>query len=132
MKAEFYPPVNFPVIGTLTITGKFTGPKKLNPYFIEVFFRSVAGQMQIKRHITGATGQLHLYPRDVADFWIPILDIQEQQQFENLIQEARRRKEHAHLLLNAAKRAVEIAIETDEATVLEYLKATNEKNLPPP
>ena len=106
--------------------------KELNPYFIAAFFRSIAGQMQIERHITGATGQLHLYPRDVADFWIPVLDIQEQQLLERLMQESRQQKQHARTFLNAAQRAVEIAIETDEVAALAFLNVIDERNSPSP
>lgn len=93
----------------------------LNPYYIAAFLRSTAGQMQIERHITGATGQLHLYPRDVANFWIPVLPVAEQKHYELLTKQSHALKARANCLLDAAKRAVEIAIEDSEAAALAYL-----------
>jgi type I restriction enzyme M protein len=81
--------------------------------------------MQIERHITGATGQLHLYPRDVANFWIPVLPETEQVRCETLAKQSRALKGRAIRLLDAAKRAVEIAIEDSEAAALAYLATAN-------
>lgn len=95
----------------------------LNPYYVAAFFRSRAGQMQIERHITGATGQLHLYPRDVATFWVPVLPEPEQVRFEMFAKRVRALKSRAAQLLDAAKRAVEIAIEDSETAALAYLRS---------
>lgn len=96
--------------------------RQINPYYLAAFLRSKAGQMQIERHITGATGQLHLYPRDVATFWIPLLSADDQAEFERYAKQARAAKQRAAQLLDAAKRAVEIAIEDSEAAALAYLE----------
>lgn len=39
-----------------------------------VFLRSRYGYLQIERRITGSTGQLHLYPKDINTILIPMLD----------------------------------------------------------
>lgn len=57
--------------------------KRFNPHYITAFVRSVAGQMQIERFITGATGQLHLYGRDVSKFWVPVVPSGVQLEFEH-------------------------------------------------
>ncbi|MGE4545709.1 MAG: hypothetical protein AB7D06_16575 [Pedobacter sp.] len=44
-----------------------------SPAFVAAFLSSVYGQAQIQRFITGATGQLHLYPSDVARIVVPEL-----------------------------------------------------------
>lgn len=95
--------------------------KTVNPYFLAAFLRSVAGQMQIQHYITGATGQLHLYPKDVATFWVPMISKEQQLAFEELAHQIRDRNTKANTLLEAAKRAVEIAIEDSEAAALAYL-----------
>ena len=41
------------------------------PAYVAAFLSSRYGQAQIERYITGATGQLHLYPTDVARIAIP-------------------------------------------------------------
>jgi len=95
--------------------------KKVNPYYLAAFFRSKAGQMQIERHITGATGQLHLYPRDVAKFWIPVLPNSEQFEFESLAKSSVLARKQAVKFLDAAKHAVELAIVKSEVVAHSFL-----------
>ncbi|MCI0525328.1 MAG: restriction endonuclease subunit S [Acidobacteria bacterium] len=92
-----------------------------NPYYLAAFLRSRAGQHQIDRFITGATGQLHLYPRDVERIFVPLPDASTQLEFQTIAQEERRHRQYARDLLNRAIRAVEIAIEDSEAAALRFL-----------
>ncbi len=96
--------------------------KRVNPYYLQVFLQSIAGQLQIEKWITGATGQLHLYPRDVEKIAVPILPQEKQELFEQMILNSRCAKEKAKSLLECAKRAVEIAIEQDEQAALAWLE----------
>lgn len=93
-----------------------------NSYYLAAYLRSVAGQMQIERYITGATGQLHLYPKDVAKIFVPVIPVAQQRYFETLALQAASSKSEARALLSRAQRAVEIAIEEDEASALRFLK----------
>lgn len=95
---------------------------ELNPYFIASFLRSRFGQMQIDRYITGATGQLHLYKRDVRKFFLPVIPDHEQRRFESLAREAGAARARARAFLDQAMHAVEIAIEESETAALKYLK----------
>jgi type I restriction enzyme, S subunit len=95
--------------------------KKLDPYFLAAFLRSKPGQVQIERWITGATGQLHLYPRDVKRIMVPLGDTGLQQSMRQAAEDARRTRRKAGELLEAAKRAVEMAIEQNEAAALRFL-----------
>ncbi|MEO7231567.1 MAG: hypothetical protein ABIW96_02480 [Polaromonas sp.] len=61
----------------------------------------------------GSSGQIELYPADMANFWCPELDQSTQQSFTL--------KAQSECLLEAAKRAAEIAIEQDEAAGMAYL-----------
>ena len=96
--------------------------KTLNPYYLAAFLRSPAGQSQIERFITGATGQLHLYPRDVGRIFIPILPKPKQAVFQDLAEKAHTARQRARDLLAAAQCAVEIAIEESEKSAMAYLK----------
>ena len=71
--------------------------------------------MQIGRFITGATGQLHLYATAVAQFWVPLLKADQQLAFEHAAKASKEAKKRVFYLLEATKRAVEIAIEDSEA-----------------
>jgi type I restriction enzyme, S subunit len=80
---------------------------RVNPYYLQVFLQSRAGQFQIEQRITGATGQLHLYPRDVESIVVPILPRDKQDFFEQMIMKSRQIKKEAARLLDEAKRRVE-------------------------
>jgi hypothetical protein len=95
--------------------------KTINPYYLAAFLRSIAGQLQIDQFITGATGQLHLYPRDVGKFWVPVTSVESQSKCEKIAIEAKNYRIRASQLLTTAKRAVEIAIEDSEAAALAWL-----------
>ena len=96
--------------------------KTFNPYYLAAYLRSLAGQMQIERYITGATGQLHLYPKDVARIYVPVISEVEQVRFESLAQEASASKREATRLLALAKTAVETAIEQGEDAGMRLLE----------
>lgn len=95
--------------------------QRLDPYFVAAFLRSKPGQAQIERWITGATGQLHLYSRDVRRIMIPLVDKGLQRSMRSAAEEVRRSRHKATELFQAAKRAIEIAIEQDEDAALQYL-----------
>ena len=98
---------------------------RVNPYYLHYYLRSDAGQMQINRYITGATGQLHLYPKDVEKILVPIVSEELEQNLENLFKESSRLKRDAKRLLTKAKRAVEMAIEESEQAALVFLEGIN-------
>jgi hypothetical protein len=97
--------------------------RRLDPYYLAAFLRSKVGQLQIERWITGATGQLHLYPRDVKRIVVPLSDRKLQQSMRQSAEAVRRSHYRTAELLEAAKRAVEIAIEQDEVAALRFLGA---------
>jgi type I restriction enzyme, S subunit len=90
--------------------------RRVNPYYLQIFLQSLAGQLQIERWITGATGQLHLYPRDVEKFIIPILPEARQLKFEEIANKARLVRQEAKQLLEDAKRRVEQMILGEETS----------------
>jgi hypothetical protein len=94
---------------------------KVNPYFLCSYLRSIAGQLQFERWTTGATGQLHLYPRDVRLMFVPLVSSAVQLEIESLFKNATESRANSKSLLERAKRAVEIAIEESEETALAYL-----------
>jgi hypothetical protein len=95
--------------------------KQVNPYFVASFLRSPYGQMQIERYITGATGQLHLYKRDVRKIFIPLVSDADQGTCEALALKAAAARSQARELIAEAKRGIEIAIEESEVAALNYL-----------
>lgn len=93
----------------------------LSPICLALYLNSIAGQYQVEQHFKGSSGQIELYPADIANFWCPELDTSIQKQIDALAQQSFTLKSQSKQLLEAAKRAVEIAIEQDEAAGMAYL-----------
>jgi hypothetical protein len=90
-------------------------------HFLTAYLRSLAGQMQLERFITGATGQLHLYPSDVGQVFVPVLDDQVQVSQRRSAERASVKRAEANRLLSIARRSVEIAIEESETAALAFI-----------
>lgn len=97
--------------------------KRVNPYYLCFYLQCLAGQFQINRFITGATGQLHLYPRDVGSIFVPIVTDVFETKLMNLFMESRILKKQSAQMLELAKRGVEMAIESDEAKALAWMES---------
>ena len=65
---------------------------------------------------------LHWRPDQVADTLIPILPVETQAEIQRKIAESTALRRQSRRLLESAKRAVEIAIEQDEATAMVWLE----------
>jgi type I restriction enzyme S subunit len=65
---------------------------------------------------------------DVLNLPIPFIDTEKQKQIAELIKESSALKKQSEFLLEVAKNAVEIAIEQDEKTALDYINAKTNAN----
>ena len=61
---------------------------KVNPFYLWAFLRSKFGQFQIRREITGSTGQLHLNTGNVENILVPVINNKLIKVFENLYKKA--------------------------------------------
>lgn len=93
---------------------------RIDPYFLALFFMTFPGKMQIQKWSNGGV-QPEISQPAVKALIVPILPMPTQHEIRRLILEARRLRTVAEALLEAAKRAVEIAIEQDEAAGMAYL-----------
>ncbi|MEW6647067.1 MAG: restriction endonuclease subunit S [Pseudomonadota bacterium] len=93
----------------------------IDPVYLSVFLNSLAGQMQVEQRLHGSSGQIELYPNDIAQFSVWLAPATVQTEIRKAVQDSFEKKQQAGKLLEAAKRAVEIAIEESEAAALEYL-----------
>ncbi|MFK5924184.1 MAG: hypothetical protein QM496_18560 [Verrucomicrobiota bacterium] len=93
----------------------------IDPTYLATFLNSPAGQLQVEQRYSGSSGQIELYPSDIADFKIWLAPEHIQNKIRDLVFESRNKSHHSKSLLARAKRAVEIAIEQDEKTALAYL-----------
>ncbi len=85
-------------------------PQGMNPYALKTFLASPLGQVQINSWVTGATGQLHLYPQHVEKIIVPHLPDGLQRQIEEKHREATSLKREAATMLEEAKRRVETLV----------------------
>ncbi|MDD1628849.1 MAG: hypothetical protein LUQ48_00300 [Methylococcaceae bacterium] len=82
---------------------------------------NTAGKYQVNKYFKGSSGQIELYPKDIDNFYIPFINEDTQTQIVDLVQQSFALKAKSERLLETAKRAVEIAIETDEQTAMAYI-----------
>ena len=84
---------------------------------------------QVNRDVGGSV-ILHWRPDQVKGTVIPILPEEKQTQIQQKVTEASNLRKQSKHLLECAKRAVEIAIEQDEQTAIEWLENETGNRLP--
>lgn len=94
----------------------------IDPVYLAVFLNSLAGKLQVEKRLRGSSGQIELYPNDIAQFLVWQAPNEVQLSIRRSVETAFAAKQRAAALLDAAKRAVEIAIENSEAVALAWLQ----------
>lgn len=92
-----------------------------NPIYVAFVLNSKIGRLQTEQ-LSAGSAQQELYPKDIDNFYVPFIKKEIQNQIADLIQQSFSLKAESENLLETAKRAVEIAIETDEQTAIESLQ----------
>ncbi len=95
--------------------------KEQNPVYIGFVLNSLVGRMQTDKFSAGSA-QAELYPKDLDEFLIPIIENSDQEKIAALVEESFRLKKQSEQLLETAKRAVELAIEQDEDAAMRYIE----------
>jgi restriction endonuclease S subunit len=70
-------------------------PQKVNPYFLLTYLRCKYGKPQLIRFVRGATGQTHLYSKDIKQILVPIPSKPFQEHIEKLVKEAHEKRKLA-------------------------------------
>jgi len=91
------------------------------PDYLTLLLNSTVVQMQAERDAGGSIIQ-HWKPSEIEQVIIPVLQKEVQVRLSKKIRESFTYKEESERLLQKAKRAIELAIEQDEQTALEWLK----------
>jgi len=103
----------------------------LDPVYLSIYINSLAGQLQVQKHLQGTSGIIRVYPNDIAQFRIWEAPDSIQQRIRSKVEASHQKREQSKQLLEIAKTGVERAIETDEATatiwINEQLEALNIK-----
>ena len=93
----------------------------MNPETLFVFLKSQAGQLQLRQGCNGTI--LTSINRDAfSKIVLPLITEETQIQIQQMVAESIGLRKESKRLLECAKRAVEIAIEEDEATALNWLE----------
>lgn len=99
--------------------------QKTNNEYLTLVLNSVLVKEQINRDVGGSI-ILHWRPDQVKETVIPILSEPKQSEIQQKVIESLSLREKSNHLLKCAKRAVEIAIESDEQSAIEWLKVQME------
>lgn len=95
---------------------------RIKPSYLTLVLNSLIVQEQINRDVGGSV-ILHWRPDQVEKTLIPILDMEKQEQIQQKITESFNLRKQSKHLLECAKKAVEMAIEKDEETAMQWLES---------
>ena len=119
------PPQMIPSGGILRLKSK---TYKLNNEYLTLVLNSILTKEQVNRDVGGSV-ILHWRPDQVQGTVIPILPTEKQDQIQQKVTESFNLRKQSKHLLECAKRAVEMAIEQDEQTAIDWLE--DETGYPP-
>lgn len=100
---------------------KVKDEKRVIPEYLTLALNSKLVQMQAERDAGGSI-ILHWRVSEIENVVVPIIDYTKQEKIAELIEESFSLKKQSEHLLEVAKRAVEIAIEENEETAMNYIK----------
>lgn len=86
----------------------------LDSIYLSIFINSIVGQYQVEKYLKGSSGQIELYPKDIAQFWIWEAPEDIQQSIRDKVIESHHKRGQSKQLLEIAKIGVEKAIEENE------------------
>jgi type I restriction enzyme M protein len=93
----------------------------LDPVYLSIYINSIAGQLQVQKHLQGSSGIIRVYPSDTEKFLIWNAPEPVQQKIRSKVEASHQKREQSKQLLEIAKTGVERAIETDEATATTWI-----------
>ncbi|WP_155647424.1 restriction endonuclease subunit S [Burkholderia territorii] len=95
----------------------------IDAVFLSVFLNSPAGQWQVEQRLRGSSGQIELYPGDIARFrvWVAPKDIQ--RKVRRAVEHSFEQKQRSTRLLKSAIQVVNSAIEDSESAALNLLRS---------
>lgn len=94
---------------------------RLDPVYLSIYLNSIAGQLQVQKHLQGTSGIIRVYPSDIDQFLVWNAPESVQKKIRNKVEESHEKREPSQQLLEIAKIGVEKAIETDETTATAWI-----------
>lgn len=112
--------------GAICSTGFYVmKSKKINSETLLILFKSELMQNLLKQRCSG-TILTAINNDEFKNLLLPIIDDETQQKIASLLQQTSKLKKQSEQLLEIAKKAVEIAIEQNEATAIDYINSYSE------
>jgi restriction endonuclease S subunit len=99
---------------------------RINENYLTLVLNSLLTKEQVNRDCGGSI-ILHWRPDQVKETLIPILSKEKQLEIQQKVTESFNLRKQSKHLLECAKRAVEIAIEQDEKTAMQWMEAQTQK-----
>jgi len=96
-----------------------------NPDILVLILNSIIARMQLKRIGTGGV-QVNISASDILKIQIPLIPQTLQTQIAQKVQQSHALRKESKRLLEVAKKAVEIAIEQDEQTAINWIEKQSE------
>jgi len=93
--------------------------REYNPAALAAFLMTKYGYLQLERRVTGSTGQLHLYPKDIATVLVPIFDEGVQRDLEELINTSQETQARSKQLYLEAEGLLLEQLHLDQASLLQ-------------
>jgi restriction endonuclease S subunit len=91
-----------------------------NAYYVGFVMNSLIGRMQTEKYSAGSA-QAELYPKDIDEYLIPFLGQEKEEAIVSSVEKSLSLSKQSHTLLEIAKRCVELAIESDEASAQAWM-----------
>jgi type I restriction enzyme M protein len=88
----------------------------LDSVYLSIYLNSIIGKLFVEKHFKGSSGQIELYPNEIAQFLVWNAPDSIQQKIRSKVEASHQKREQSKQLLEISKTGVERAIETDEAT----------------
>jgi hypothetical protein len=89
--------------------------------YLSIYLNSIIGKLFVEKHFKGSSGQIELYPSEIAQFQIWNAPESVQQKIRSKVEASHQKREQSKQLLEIAKTGVEQAIETNEATATAWI-----------
>jgi len=102
--------VDEPIMPGSFITLIRANSKKINPIYLGFVLNSIVGRMQAEKW-KSASAQPYVYPKDISEFVIPLVETAVQRKISTLVQESFNLQRESEELLEEAKEMVEREIE---------------------
>lgn len=93
----------------------------LDQVYLSIYLNSVIGKLFVEKYFKGSSGQIELYPNEIAQFQVWDAPDSVQQKIRSKVEVSHQKREQSKQLLEIAKTGVERAIETDEATATAWI-----------